>query len=98
MSERFGPKAPPHSKKQREAIFERDDFTSQMRGYSEEKGWHIKEGYCADGGETCEWDHVHHEIPRGFGGTNTPENLITVHSCLHVGKCPGGRIEDKYSL
>lgn len=83
---------PPLTKGERDSIVERDEHTGQMRGYDEERGWHKKDGYCPDKGATCQWFEVHHVKPRGAGGTNDPENLITLFACHHTGKCPGGRI------
>lgn len=81
------------TKKQREAILERDNHTSQMRHYSEEEGWHTG-GYCEDGGEGCSHLAVHHIKPQREGGSDEPENLITLFECEHVGRCPSGKIRD----
>lgn len=78
--------------KQRKAILERDDNTSQMRHYSEEKGWH-KGGYCEDEGEGCTDLHVHHIKPQRSGGNDEPENLITLFACEHVGVCKQEKIK-----
>lgn len=82
-------------KKLRKKILERDNHTSQMRHYDEEKGWHTG-GYCDDGGEGCENLHVHHITPQRMGGKDEPDNLITVFSCEHNGVCPDEKIKDGY--
>lgn len=83
------------TKRQREAILERDEHTSQMRHYSEEKGWHTG-GYCIDGGENCTDLHIHHIVPQREGGSDEPENLITLFACEHVGVCKQQKIrQDK---
>ena len=83
------------TEKQRRLILDRDDHTSQLTQYSEEKGWHRSQGYCGDG-ENCTHLHVHHVEPSGIGmseGKNrkdidTASNLITVFECEHTGRCP----------
>ena len=85
MSERVRPL----TAKLRKAILERDNFTSQIRTYTEEDGW-TNRGYCEDD-STCAHLEVHHISPRGQGGGNVPENLITLFKCQHVGYCPSGR-------
>ena len=84
---------PPLTDAERKSILERDNYTSQMRHYSEEEGWHTG-GYCEDETwQSCNDVHVHHIIPRGNGGTNNPENLITLFACEHVGVCKKGKIK-----
>lgn len=93
------PITPPITKNQRKAILERDNHTSQMRHYSEEKGWHTG-GYCEEG---CDNLHVHHISPRRIesdkGKTreqvNDPRNLITLYQCEHVGICRDRKMEDR---
>jgi hypothetical protein len=80
------------TKKQRQAILERDDYTSQMRHYSEDEGWHHG-GYCEDGGKECTDLHVHHIIPQREGGLDEPENLITLFACEHIGVCKQQKIK-----
>ena len=79
---------------QRNAIIQRDNNTSQMRHYSEKRGFHTG---CQVG---CPVEaikrklQVHHINPFGNGGTNDPENLITLYQCEHVGKkCDGTLVE-----
>ena len=83
-------------------ILERDEHVSQLRHYSEERGWH-KGGYCRLGEEgKCPHLHIHHIYPQrqavyeGWSEKqiHDPENLLTVASCVHVGKCPSGFIRD----
>lgn len=81
------------TRKQRLSILERDNHTSQMRHYSEERGWY-KNSNCPYDGKKCNSLHVHHIKPVRTGGKDTPENLITVFSCEHVARCPEGRIRD----
>jgi len=80
------------TRKQREAILRRDDYHSQMRHYSEERGWYVNEN-CPYDGEPCANLHVHHIQPVRAGGTNDPENLITIFSCEHISVCPERRIK-----
>jgi hypothetical protein len=80
------------TRKQRAAILDRDNHQSQMRHYSEEKGWHTG-GYCEDGGVGCTHLEVHHTTPQGVGGEDTPENLITLYKCEHTGVCPDAKIK-----
>jgi len=88
-------KIKPLTKRQREAILDRDDHTSQMRTYSEEKGWHLA-SYC-DNPEDCNDLQVHHIKPRRKCKTqeeaDNPRNLITLFSCLHTGICKKRRIK-----
>lgn len=86
------------NKKQREAILDRDDHTSQLRTYSEEEGWHNAEGYCEDEGATCQWLHVHHIEPQRTGGSDDSTNVITLFACQHIGYCPGGRIKPEWAI
>lgn len=80
-----------YTRKIREKIISRDDGVSQLRKYSEEKGWYRHGGYCADP-DTCNSLHVHHIKPQRTGGNSNPKNLITLGSCQHVGRCPEERI------
>lgn len=86
-------KSKPLTRKQRKAILSRDNHTPQERGYSEEKGWHKKHDPCPYDGKPCDSLDVHHIEPRRVGGKNEPENLITVSSCFHTGRCRSGRIK-----
>ena len=92
MSERIKPL----SKAQRDAIVARDDGQSQMRHYTEEKGWYTG-GYCEDGGEGCNDLQVHHIKPRRTCETqeeaDNPRNLITLYACEHNGKCKDRKIK-----
>jgi hypothetical protein len=86
------------NRRQRADILSRDDYTSQMRHYSEEKGWHTG-GYCEDGGLDCDNLQVHHIQPQGtFENYHDPEkdspnNLITLFECEHSGRCPDLKIK-----
>jgi len=73
--------------RQRKAILERDDYQSQMRHYSEEKGWHTS-------GDDKNLQ-VHHVTPQGWAKRvlnwpddkiDSPRNLITVSEREHVGR------------
>jgi hypothetical protein len=87
------------TKGQRQAILERDDYTSQMRHYSEEKGFYNNEA-CPYDGQPCDHLSVHHVLPVREGArrgmkpedVNDPSNLITIFSCEHTGVCPSRRI------
>lgn len=79
------------TQKQRQAILERDNHQSQMRHYSEEEGWHTG-GYC-DEPQSCEHLQVHHIVPQSEGGSDEPNNLITLSECEHNGRCPSGKIK-----
>ena len=83
------------TEKQRKAILERDDHTSQLLHYSEEEGFH-RGGYCGDETwKTCSNLHVHHIRPQGVDkdaglsreDRDDPRNLITLFKCEHVGIC-----------
>lgn len=80
--------------KQRQAIIERDNHTSQMRHYSEEKGWHTE---CPN---NCPVEkikrklNVHHVNPNGNGGSNDATNLLTIYECEHTGKKCNGELVD----
>ena len=82
------------SKRQRDAILNRDDHQSQLRTYSEEKGWH-NGTHCINPENPCTSLHVHHIIPQRMGGKDSPENLITVPECIHVGRCRDNRIDPR---
>jgi len=82
----------PLTKNQREAILERDDYHSQMRHYSEGRGWY-KNDVCPYDGEPCPHLHVHHIQPQRAHGGNDPTNLITIFECEHTGRCPSNRIK-----
>lgn len=95
MFERWRPakdKIPPLTKAQRKAILARDNNTPQQRGYNEEKGWHKSHDPCPYDRKPCDSIDVHHIIPRSAGGTNDPENLLSVSSCFHKGDCRSGRL------
>lgn len=79
------------TQKQRLKILLRDGGKSQMRHYTEEKGWH-NGGYCED--EICEHLQVHHIETQRNGGGDYPENLITLSQCEHNGVCPSRKIID----
>jgi hypothetical protein len=81
------------TKQERLSILQRDDFHSQLRNYSEEKGFHTNEN-CPYDNRPCPHLEVHHVLPVGAGGKNEPENLITLFSCQHVGRCPSNRIRN----
>jgi len=80
------------TKKQRQYILDRDDHHTQMRTYSEEKGWTTEVAHCATLGEGCETLHVHHLIPSRAGGDTLPDNLLTIAECQHTGRCQAGKI------
>lgn len=84
------------TKKQREWVLRRDDYHSQMRHYSEEKGWYKNEN-CPYDNYPCDQLEVHHIKPmRMFGPRgNSPENLITLHGCEHQGVCKDERRRPK---
>src|SRR3989304_7659828 len=90
------PKTLPLTPKQRQAILHRDNHHSQLRHYSESKGWYVDER-CPYDNLPCGHNEVHHILPRGAGGNNSPENLITVAECVHTGRCPSGRISPEFS-
>ena len=77
---------------ERKKILERDNYTSQMRHYSEEKGWHTGCDNCP-----CpehQFVEVHHVNPNGNGGSNDPPNLLTIFRCEHTGKrCDGSLVD-----
>lgn len=81
------------TKKQRDAIIERDGGTSQLRHYSEEKGFY-KEPNCIYDGNPCPHLEVHHIKPQRTGGKDEATNLITLKACEHTGRCPSGRIKN----
>lgn len=79
---------------QRKKILERDEHTSQMRHYSEKGGFQKGCGDCPLKGTTGKKLQVHHINPNGNGGTNDPQNLITVFECEHTGKMCNGKLAD----
>ena len=83
------------TRRQKQWILTRDNNTSQMRHYSEEKGWHCKDPTTCEGcdGKGCP-RHVHHINPQGNGGSNRPNNLITLFSCEHIGRKGNGDTVD----
>lgn len=83
------------SERQRKAILERDNNTSQMRHYSEESGFAPTpvEKCKACNGKGCGLQ-VHHIDPRRNGGGDTPDNLITLFACEHIGKKANGELAD----
>lgn len=83
------------TERQRKAIIERDEGTSQMRHYSEQKGFHrMKAEDCVDcDGKGCGLQ-VHHIQPQRTEGADEPENLITVYQCEHNGKKAKGAFAD----
>ena len=85
------------SKKGRQDILKRDSNQSQMRHYSEEKGWY-KNKNCEYDGEPCGHLHVHHLKTRRQGGDDEPENLLTLSECEHNGRCPSERIGPEDSI
>lgn len=78
------------NKKQRQAILDRDNNTSQMRHYDERKGW-VKGKPCAT--SECALQ-VHHIETQRNGGEDDPSNLITILECEHNGRCRTGEILD----
>lgn len=78
------------TKRQREAILERDDNQGQMRHYNERDGWHTG-GYCDDP-SSCTHLNVHHISTQRNGGNDDPKNLITIYECEHNGRCPEGKV------
>lgn len=82
----------PLTKAQREAILQRDEHTSQMRHYSEDRGFYNNKA-CPYDNNLCTSLQVHHIQPRRAHGGNEPENLITIFECEHVGRCKDNRIK-----
>lgn len=80
-----------YTQKIRRAVLRRDNFKSQLRKYSEERGWHRHGGYCARP-DDCNWYQVHHITPQRMGGGSEMQNMITLAECQHVGRCSGCRI------
>lgn len=82
------------TKAQRDWILRRDNYTSQLRIYTEEEGWEQSQGLCGEGREIgCRRLNVHHIVPSGIEGGNRPTNLITVFECEHTGTCRDGKIK-----
>lgn len=83
------------TKKQREAILVRDKNKSQLRHYSEQRGF-----YQSDPTKCKECDglgcplQVHHIETQRIGGEDEPENLITLYQCEHNGKMANGELVD----
>lgn len=84
------------TEKQRQAIIIRDEETSQMRHYSEQKGFFKKkkEDCLNCDGQGCGLQ-VHHIDPRRNGGGDEPNNLITLFQCEHNGKKKKGFADPK---
>jgi len=80
-----------YTQKVRGQVLKRDNFASQLRKYTEEKGWFRHGGYCRRP-ENCDWLQVHHITPQRMGGSSQMENMITLTECQHIGRCPGCRI------
>lgn len=97
MKERYYNETPPLTPSERQSIIERDNSTSQMRHYSEERGFYKRTRedckICTITGKECGLQ-VHHINPRGNGGGNNPNNLITLFTCEHVGKRADGSLVD----
>lgn len=85
------------TERQRASIIVRDEGTSQMLHYSEAEGWY-QGGYCRERGGDCSDLHVHHIDPQRNGGGDTPDNLITLYACEHVGVCKAARIIPQLAL
>jgi len=83
------------TKLRRNAIVDRDGGDIGVQHYSEEKGWHRRR-YCRVPDEPCPHPHVHHIKPHGVGGSDEPDNLITIPSCEHIGVCPSQNIKPGY--
>lgn len=89
----------PLTQAERRSILERDEYTSQMRHYSEKRGFYKGCAECPLKGKSKPKLQVHHVNPNGNGGANEPENLITVNECEHVGKrCDGTLVYDSSSF
>lgn len=80
---------------QKKKILERDEYTSQMQHYSEKGGFQkgCKDCPVAKKGLKRKLN-VHHINPNGNGGSNDPQNLITVFECEHTGKMCDGKLVD----
>ena len=65
---------PPLRNEQRKAILERDQYTCQDCGHHGQPG---------QGEDDLQ---VHHIMPRAYGGTNDPDNLMTLCSACHVAR------------
>lgn len=61
---------------------------SEMRHYSENKGWHHWERRPEDA------LHVHHIDPQGNGGGDNPFNAIVLYEREHVGRMGRGQYVD----
>lgn len=83
------------TERMRSWIIKRDDNQSQLRHYTEKKGFKTKDvETCKDcDGEGCGLQ-VHHIDPRRNGGDDVPDNLITVLQCEHNGKKKKGKLAD----
>ena len=76
-------------------IIKRDEGTSQLRHYSETKGFCKRDPKdCKDcNGQGCGLQ-VHHIDPRRNGGGDVPDNLLTLLQCEHNGKKTGKKMAD----
>lgn len=79
------------TERERNAILERDNHTSQLRHYSESTGFAPHNG-CIYDGNPCPYLQVHHIDTQRNGGGDTPDNAITLYECEHNGRCQGNRI------
>lgn len=84
------------TKKRRDVIVERDGKDMGLQ-HSTENGF-VKKRYCQTPKEPCPHPHVHHIKPHMVGGSDEPENLITIPSCEHIGVCPSQRIKPGFYL
>lgn len=85
------------TERERNAILERDDHTSQLRNYSERSGFKAHDG-CIFDGRPCKNLQVHHIDTQRNGGGDTPDNGITLYECQHNGRCPENRIHGERYL
>lgn len=92
------------SKRQRESIIERDGGRSQMRHYSEERGFFQSDpSTCKEcEGKGCKLQ-VHHIEPQRYAQAvlnllatdyDEPYNLITLYECEHNGRLADGTFAD----
>lgn len=84
----------PLTQAERRSILERDEYTSQMRHYTEDGGFQKGCRDCPIKDKGKRKLQVHHVNPNGNGGSNEPENLITVYECEHTGKMCDGTLAD----
>ena len=80
---------------ERKAILKRDNFTSQLRHYSEQGGFKPHKG-CIYDGKPCTLLQVHHIDTQRNGGGDTPDNAITLYECEHNGRCTQNRIHGEH--